>query len=303
MSTTALAGAVCRPCVRGARRRFGGLGPVPCVVSLPSPPSRPACPVLRVAGRPVRVSLTLARGYAIPRGLCVPRAFSGCPSGSPRVPFACVCARAPAASAPPPLGGVACAPRAVPALGAGRAVPRGPCPSACPAPGHCSVWRARGGAVRSRFPPTWLGAVRPPWGGSVVFLCRGAQPACPGCGRCGRGDPAPARQRAPLRASVARCGGDGRASPGGVPLTIVRGIWRQALSLPRPPVLCSGRPGFRNPCVPGAAGVGVGTQHRPHSVRPCVCCAKRQSEHVRKLNLMQKYTECRLAPENQQRIE
>ena len=68
---------------------------------------------------------------------------------------------------PPPLGGVACASRAVLALGAGRAVPRGPCPSACPAPFPCSVWRAWGGAVRSWFPPTWLGALRPPWGGSV----------------------------------------------------------------------------------------------------------------------------------------
>ena len=101
-ATTALAGAVPRPCVRGARGRFGGFGPVPGVVSLPFPPSRPACPALRVAGRPVRVSLTLARWYAIPCGLCLPRARSGCPSRSPRVPFACVCARAPAASAPPP---------------------------------------------------------------------------------------------------------------------------------------------------------------------------------------------------------
>ena len=91
-----------RPCVRGARGRLGGLGPVPGVVSLPFPPSRPACPALRVAGRPVRVSLTPARWYATPSGLCVPRARSGCPSGSPCVPFACVCARAPAASAPPP---------------------------------------------------------------------------------------------------------------------------------------------------------------------------------------------------------
>ena len=40
---------------------------------------------------------------------------------------------------PPPPGGVASAPRVVPALGAGRAVPRGPCPSACPAPVPCSV--------------------------------------------------------------------------------------------------------------------------------------------------------------------
>ena len=42
--------------------------------------------------------------------------------------------RLPRRPLPPPLGVVACAPRAVPALGAGRAVPRGLCPSACPAP-------------------------------------------------------------------------------------------------------------------------------------------------------------------------
>ena len=281
-ATTALAGAVPRPCVRGARGRFGGLGPVPGVVSLSFPPSRPACPALRVAGCPVRVSLILARWYAIPRSLCVPRARSGCPSGSPRVPFACVCARAPAASALPPLGGVACAPRAVPALGAGRAVPRGPCPSACPAPVPCSVWCAWGGRSGPGSPLPGLGLCAPrgagPWcmpcGGCVPRGWRGAvpgevachrcegrlvsgavpppaacplelaarvlQPVCPGCGRCGRGDPAPAPQRAPLRAGVARCGGGRRASPGGVPSTVVRGVWCQALSLPRPPVLWSG---------------------------------------------------------------
>ena len=71
-----------------------------------------------------------------------------------------VCALAlPRRLLPPNLGGVACAPRAVPALGAGRAVPRGSCPSVCPAPVPCSVWRAWGGAVHSWFPPTWLGAV------------------------------------------------------------------------------------------------------------------------------------------------
>ena len=103
-ATTALAGAVPRLCVRGARGRFGGFGPVPGVVSLLCPPPRPACSALRVAGRPVRVSLTLARWYAIPRGLCVPRARSGCPSGSPRVSLSCVCARTLAVSAPPPAG-------------------------------------------------------------------------------------------------------------------------------------------------------------------------------------------------------
>ena len=94
---------------------------------------------------------------------------------------------------PPLLGGVACAPRAVPALGAGRALPRGPCPSACPAPVPCSVWRAWGGAVWSRFPPTWLGvmglAVGRPRGGCLLLL-RGASgdrrfpsPDCPPTGR------------------------------------------------------------------------------------------------------------------------
>ena len=56
---------------------------------------------------------------------------------------------------------------------------------------------------------------------------------------------------------------------GGWPASVVRGAWCQALSLPRPPVLWSGRQGFRNPCVPGAVRAGVGTQHRPYSVRPC----------------------------------
>ena len=114
-ATTALAGAVPRPCVRGARGRFEGLGPVPGVVSLPFPPSRPACPALRVAGRLVRVSLTFARWYAIPRGLCVPRARSGCPSVSPRVPcWVRVRSRSRGVCSPLPLVGVACAPRAVP---------------------------------------------------------------------------------------------------------------------------------------------------------------------------------------------
>ena len=204
-ATTALAGAVACPCVRGARGRFGGLGPVPGVVSLPFPPSVPPCPALRVAGRPVRVSLTLARWYRIPRALCVPRARSGCPSGSPRVLFACVCARAPAASAPAPLGGVVCASRAVPALGAGRAVPRGPCPSTCPAPVPCSVWRAWGGGVRSWFPPTWLGAVRPPWGGSVAHALWGPRAAGVAEGRPQGGGLPPLRGASGVRRCPSPC--------------------------------------------------------------------------------------------------
>ena len=111
----------------------------------------------------------------------------------PACPFR-VCALAlPRRPLPPPLGGVACAPRVVPALGAGRAVPRGPCPSAWPAPVPCSVWRAWGGAVRSWFPPTWLGvvgvAVGRPRGGCLLLL-RGAsgvrRPPSPDCPPTGR---------------------------------------------------------------------------------------------------------------------
>ena len=164
------------------------------------------------------------------------------------------------------------------------------------------------------------------------------RPVCPGCGQYGRGDPAPAPQGAPLRTGVARCWGGGRAFPGGLPstvvrgvcgqalplprlpahwagcwgppptccgrgrvgvgaqpfslglhalwglraagvgggrprggwpATVVRGVWCQALSLPRPPVLWGGQPGFRDPCAPGAVSAGVVTQQRFHRVRPC----------------------------------
>ena len=113
------------------------------------------------------------------------------------------------------------------------------------------------------------GAVPPPAVRPLERAVRVPRPVCPGCGQCGCGDPALAPQRAPLRAGVPLLGGGGRASPGGVPSIIVRGAWCQALSLPQPPVLRSRQPGFRVPCVPGAVGAGVGTQHRPHGVRPC----------------------------------
>ena len=129
--------------------------------------------------------------------------------------------------------------------------------------------RSRGSAFHRCEGRLVSGAVPPPATRPLERAARVPRPVCPGCGRCGRVDPAPAPQRAPLRAGVARCGGGGRASPGGVPSTVVRGAWCQALSLPRPPVLWSGQPGFRDPCVPGAVDAGVWTQHRPRSVRPC----------------------------------
>ena len=238
----------------------------------------------------------------VPR--CVWRAVpSGCPLSSlAGTPFRAVCAFCeiglvallvvpacplrlcalvlPRRPLPPPLGGVACAPRAVPALGAGRAVPRGPCPSACPAPVPCSVWRAWGGRSGPGFPLPGLG-----------LLLRGASevrrypsPDCP-----------PTRRADGVRYPRAVCAGvwmwglntvplacmpcggcvprgwcGGGPSPGGEwPATVVRGVWCQALSLPRPPVFWGGQPGCRDPCVLGAVGAGVGTQHRFHSVRPC----------------------------------
>ena len=148
-------------------------------------------------------------------------------------------------------------------------------PTVCALAGRrCSLWGwrkgvPRGGAFHCCEGRLVSGAVPPPAARPLERAARVPRPVCPARGRCGRGDPAPARQRAPLRAGVARCGCGGRASPVGVPSTIVRGAWCQALSLPRPPVLWSGQPGFRVSCVPGAVGTGVGTQHRPHSVRPC----------------------------------
>ena len=129
-----------------------------------------------------------------------------------------------------------------------------------PSPGGVACHRCEGRLVSGAVPPP---AARP-----LERAARVPRPVCPECGRCGHGDPAPAPQRAPLRAGVARCGGGERASPGRVPSTIVRGVWCQALSLRRPPVLWSGQPGFRGPCVPGAVGAGLGTQHQPHSVHP-----------------------------------
>ena len=59
------------------------------------------------------------------------------------------------------------------------------------------------------------GAVPPPAARPLGLAAGVRRSVCPGCGRCGHGDPARAPQRAPLRARVARCGGCGRASPGG----------------------------------------------------------------------------------------
>ena len=76
-----------------------------------------------------------------------------------------------------------------------------------PFPRGLACQRYEGRLVSGAVPPQ---AARPLGRAAGVL-----RPVCPGCGRCGRGDPARAPQRAPLRAGVARCGGGGTASPGG----------------------------------------------------------------------------------------
>ena len=120
---------------------------------------------------------------------------------------------------------------------------------------HCCEGRLRSGAPP---PPTAR-----PLGGlleSVTHML--GAPAC-GCG----GPSLPPWPACPVGAACR--GGGGRPSPGGWPATVARSVWCQVLSLLLPPVLWGGRPGSRNPCVPGAVGAGVGTEHRPSSVRPC----------------------------------
>ena len=157
-------------CARRSRA-VRGLGPPPGVVSSPFPPSRPAFPTLCVAGRPVRVSLTFAHWYAIPCSLSAPRARSGCPSGISRVCFVCVCALVLLwrPRPPPRLPWVVwrahlARSRCWALVGPFHAVRAPP----CVLPWSRALFGLLlGGAARSRIPPTWLGAVRPPWGGSA----------------------------------------------------------------------------------------------------------------------------------------
>ena len=241
-------GRVCAALAAGS----AGLGPVPGVVSFLFPPSRPVLTALCVPGRPVWVFLFLARWYAIPCGLCVPRAWAGCPSGFPRVSLVYVCARALAASAPPPLPGLVwrahlawsrcwalvgpfhavCAPP--------RVLPRSRVP-------FDLLW---GGGGRSRFPLPGLGLRAP----------RGV-----GAGVGTRHQPQSARScELPLRAvgaarecpgGGASCLGVGRPGSGALPPPTTRRFGRAA--------------GAHYQLAVGARGAGVGTRHQPQSARSC----------------------------------
>ena len=146
-------------------------------------------------------------------------------------------------------------------------------PTACALAGRrCSLWGWRkgvpgGGAFHHCGRRLRPGAVPPPTARPLGGLLGSATHVL-WARVCGCGGPTLFPQPA-CPAGAACRGGGGGPSLGGWPATVVRGAWCQALSLPRPPVLLSGQPGFRDPCVPGAVGAGVATQHRPHSVRPC----------------------------------
>ena len=146
-------------------------------------------------------------------------------------------------------------------------------PTACALAGRrCSLlgWRESipgGGAVRRCEGRLRSGVVPPPTSRPLGGLLGSATHVL-WARVCGCGGPTLSPWLACPVGAVCR-GGGGGPSPGGWPATVVRGAWCQALSLPRPPVLWSGQPGCRDPCVPGAVDAVVGTQHRPHSVRPC----------------------------------
>ena len=243
-------------CVQRSRPVRGGWSrcPVLCLPCFPLPAPRflrcvwravpSGCPLSSLAGTPFH-AVCVFRGL----GRVALLVFPACPL--------CVCALALSwrpPPLPPPRVGVARAPRAVPVLGAGRPVPLGPCPSACPASVLCSVWLAWGGAALSRFPLPGSGLRAPRGVGAGVG--NGHQPH---------------RARScelALRGGLARCRGGTRAPGGGASCL---GAGRPGLgALPPPTTRFFGRAaGAHYTLALGAGGAGAGTRHQRHSARSC----------------------------------
>ena len=147
-------------------------------------------------------------------------------------------------------------------------------PTACALGGRrCSLWGWRkgvpgGGAFHHCEGRLRSGSVPPPTARPLGGLL-GSTTHVLWARVCGCGGPTLSPWRACPVGAACRGGGGGPSTGGGWPTTVARGVWCQALSLPRPPVLWSGQLGLRDPCVPGAVAAGVGTQPRPRSVRPC----------------------------------
>ena len=85
-------------------------------------------------------------------------------------------------------------------------------------------------------------------------------------GGCGRGDPSPTPQRAPLRAGFERCGGGMRVPGGGASCL---GVGRPTSGALPPPTArpLGGLPGPTTHWLLVRGGAGVGTRHQPHSAR------------------------------------
>ena len=137
-------------------------------------------------------------------------------------------------------------------------------PTACALAGRrCSLggWRKGvpgGGAFHQCEGRLGSGAVPPPTARPLGGLL-GSATNVPWARVCGCGGPTLSPWLA-CPVGAACCGGGGGPSPGGGwPATVVRGVWCQALSLPRPSVLWSGQPGCRHPCVLRAVCAGMGT--------------------------------------------
>ena len=135
-----------------------------------------------------------------------------------------------------------------------------------PPPRGVACYRCGGRLVSDAVPPP---AARPL--GQVAGVLR---PVCPRRGRCGRGDPAPGPQRAPLLAGVARRGGGGRVSPGGC-LSLLRGASDVRRS-PSPDCPPTGRAvGVHYPRAVGAGAWVWGPNAVPLACMPCGGCVPR----------------------------
>ena len=128
----------------------------------------------------------------------------------------------------------------------------------------CALWGRHEGARGGRLLP-WCGAFgvgcSPTPYHSFLRACgRGPLLTCRGCGGCGRQDPSPTAQRAPLRAGFARCGGGMRVPGGGASCLAVG---RPGSGAPPPPTTRPFRraAGAQYPVAAGAGGAGIGTRH------------------------------------------
>ena len=129
-----------------------------------------------------------------------------------------------------------------------------------PSPGGVACHRCEGHLVSGAVPPP----VARPLGGPLGSATHMLWARVSGCG----GPALSPRPACPVGAACRRIGGG--PPPGGVACHCCEGrVVSGAGPPPSRPPSGAGSQGSATPCVPGAVGAGVGTQHRFHSVRPC----------------------------------